>query len=628
MQGAQYEDAYPSRMIKLGPNTRFEGKIHEFLAPYELPKKEFNDFVHHYGYVYKNEEEKKKHAWRNIVPLLEMRKEHPGDPRWMCQLAQEYFSIGDYDEVFRVCKEGLEEWAGMDHDFIYAPSHIGALYGFLLSALELSKHYEEEEEWLQRAFEDSNMKLDYMEPNLAFFCLSGAKLYVILKDYGRSRDYFRRYVDYAKRLKDNRDMMEAGTALIVSSVFQETFLYGIVLSCMEAAIRMEDTALAEEAFYMLDWQDWRLLNQHECERGMVDACCSVAYHPVWVKLLQTLVSRPQGMREMLVVFLEREIEYKQQGESGREKLSRLHRLVAELDYEHRYVLYGKILWAEENPAIASKEERRKKIEVLFEELFAKYQGEILEVKPEIWDVAQRQKIFVGSLLMKIEYRSFRQMLERWCAAAALWEVRQWEEMLESWKAQFAEACERDDAVCREKYLLRYRLFLLKCQEGILRRCQEVCPSLEQLEKTLWQYADSALALYEPCYEEFVFKEMPEALPDEAQLALLLKDQRRCREEGNDLKALEYTRKCLGVCPAVEEAVELYAKMYRDEIQRRDREADAARSELNCLIATLKKTAERQIENGEYESAREILLQVRQCAPEDADVQRLLQSLGQ
>ena len=98
-QGAQYEDAYPSRMIKLGPRTRFFGKIHEFLDPYELPKKVFTDFVHHYGYVFQNEEDRKKHAYRNIKPLLELRREHPGEPRWICQLAQEYFMLSDYEET-------------------------------------------------------------------------------------------------------------------------------------------------------------------------------------------------------------------------------------------------------------------------------------------------------------------------------------------------------------------------------------------------------------------------------------------------------------------------------------------------------------------------------------------------
>lgn len=625
MEGIHYEDAFPSRMIELGPRTRFFGKIHEFLDPYELPKKTFTDFVHHYGYVFQDEEGRREHARRNIEPLLELRREHPGEPRWMCQLAQEYFMLSEYEEVLRVSMEGLAEWERMkEQNIIYAPSHIGGLYAYILISLESMKRYEEEEEWLEKAFADPNMKLDFMEPDLAFYCLVGAKLYNNLNDDGRSRDYLRRYIDYVKRLRGDRDILEAGAALIVAGVFQEQLLYGTVLLCLESAIRMEDHALVEDAFYMLNWQDWRLQNQYEFEKKVVEACCSVPWHPVWVKILQTLVSRPEGMKEMLVVFLGDEIEYMQQGDIGREKLSRMHRLVAGLSCEQRYVLCAKILWAEQNPEFGSKEERSREIEDLFGELIRKYRDEILEVKAEIWRVAIHVGLSLEALLSPIEYRTWKQMLEQWCHTAELWEIRQWDEVLTEWK-QGSIYCDTD-AVKWEEHTLRCDLFNVKCQEGLLHRYQAAGLSLPQMEQALWRYADGVLALYRPYFKEFVFDEMPEALPDEAQLALRLKALQRCREEGNDLKTLESVRKCVGVCLAVEDIVEAFAKMIREEIQNRSREADEAQSELRRLIATLKKAARVQIENGAYQAAREILLQVQQCAPEDDEVRELLQKV--
>lgn len=632
-QGAQYEDAYPSRMIRLEPETIFFGKVHECLSPYKLPKKEFSDFVHHYGYVFEGEEDKKKHALRNIAPLLELRKEQPGEPRWMCQLAQEYYMLSEYGETVRVCKEGLAEWERVRQEsgLVYAPSHVGALYAYLLVAMENLKRYEEEAEWLEKALAEPDMKLTFTEPNLAFFCLVGARLYNCLKDYDRSRNYFRRYIDYTKRLRGERALLEAGTALIVAGVFQEVLLYGTVLFCMESAIRVEDHALAEEAFYMLDWQDWRLLCQNEQEKKMLDAACSVAYHPIWVKILQTLVSRPEGMKEMLVVLLETEIMYKRQGDAGKEKLSRLHRLVAELSYEHRYVLYAKILWAEENPEIASDEDRRQEIEALFGELVEKYQDEILEVKAEIWSVAMHCGISLEALLSKIDYRRWKQMLEQWQRTAELWAVRQWSDLLAEWK-QASVYCDAGD-MKREEHPLYCDLLVVKCREGMLRRYQEAAGQgnsieLTQLEQALWRYADSVLALYQPYFETFVFDEVPEILPEEAQLALCLKRQQICREEGNDLRILESVRACLGICPALEDIIGDFAKMVRDEIQRRDREADEAQGELRRLIGTLKKAARMQIESGGYQAAKEILLQIQQCAPEDEEVRELLQKLSE
>lgn len=645
-EGLMYADSYPARMVRMMPETRFVGKIHEYIEPYERPRKEFEDFVHHYGYVYKDEEDRKRHSYRNIKPLLELRKEQPGEPRWMCQLAQEYFTLYEYEEVIKICKEGLEEFDRLQRDYHYVPSALGGLYVYLMISMECLKWYKEEEKWLKKAFNDPHMQMEIMVPTVAFFCLLGAKLYDNLKDYRQSRYYLRRYIDYAKLLEGNRAVLEAGTSLIVGTVFQKPLFYNVVLNCIEAAIRTEDHELSEEAFYMLAWQENDLLDQSWCEKKMVDAFCHTAYHPTWVKILQTLVSRPGGMSEMLAVFLEIENEYRQQGEAiGREKLSRLHRLVAELDYEHGYILCARIL-NEEAGAKAGKgnpgagkadlgEERTRKIAAMFEELFEKHSDEILMVGTEVWNVAERRGISLSSKLLQINYRSWKRMLERWCCTANLWEIRQWEERLAGWKQQPDVQGAEDGAsnvqdapltTCREQEPLHFALFAVKCAEGYLRRHREACPNLEKLEQMLWRYSDSVLELYTPYYREFVFSARREVLPEEAQLALALRQLRQYREEGNDLKALESTRKCLGICPAVEEAVDTYAKMFKDDVQKREKEAGEAQTELRRLIATLKKAAKMQLESGAYETARDILLQIRQCAPEDGEVKVLLEQV--
>jgi len=635
LQGAEYSDAYLSRLVKRLPETKFVGKIHEYLEPYEKPKKSFTDFVHHYGYAYKDEEDRREHSFRNIKPLLELRKEQPGEPRWMCQLAQEYFTLRDYEEVIRICEEGLEEWSRYSWDHEYAPSHVGGLYVYLLIAMETLKRYREEEVWLKKAFADINMQLDIMAPTVAFLCLLGTKLYDNLKEYKKSSDYLRRYIDYTKRLEGDRAILESGGALIVTAVFQKPLLYSTILTCLEAAIRTEDYKLSEEAFYMLDWNNGELVNQNEQEKSMVDAFCCVPYHPTWVKLLQTLVSRPKGMEEMLGVFLEIEGEYKQQGETiGGEKLSRLHRLVAELDYKHGYIICARILHEEaglrcektgaRSEEAGAGETGSRKIAELFEELFVDYEKEILAVGAEVWNVAQRRGILLKSRLLDIDYKNWKRMLERWSRTASLWEIRQWEERLAGWSLE----PDAPPAENPQRRLLHFDLFGIKCVEGYLRRYKEACPNQEKLEAMLWRYADSVMAFHAPYYRDFVFSQRREILPEEVQLALNLKELQQYRGEGNDLKALESARKCLGICPAVEEAVDAFAKMLRDEVKERSREVDEAQAELSRLIATLKKAARMQIAAGEVQAAREILVQIQQCAPEDAEVKEMLNRMSE
>ncbi len=611
-QGIMYDDSYPSRMVELTPDTVFVGKIHEYLEPFRLPKKAFSDFVHHYGYAYRDDEERKQHTRRNVNPLKKMIIEQPGDPRWSCQLAQEYFGDEEFELTIKACKEGIKDWKLHAAEKItYAPSHVGALYAYILISLEMEKRYEEEEIWLKKALDETPyLEAEVMAPTRAFYCLVAARLYSYMKNYENTRNYFRKYMDYLEKYGENRTLVEAGSAAVVEGVFQEQLLYGTILMCTEAAIRMEDYALAEKGFFRLDWMnDSRLLKQNQWERGIVEGCCSVPYHPLWVKILQTLVSRREGMKEMQVVFLETEIELKQQGEL--EKLFRLNRLVAELDFEHSYILTKKIVWTEKDPSISTLTERREKAGALLRTLFEKYPEDIFDVRPEVWDAAERMGISCEPYLLQVDYNCFRRALDNWCRQSAPDMICQWDERIGKWKTQKN---------------IRYDLFLVKCMEGYLHNSAQVCPSLQQMEAVLWRYADAVLDLYEPFYKEFVFKEAPEMLPEEAQLALKLKKVQWYRQQRDDLKALEAVRKCLGVCSAMGDAVDAYARTYRDEVQNQSQNTDEEQVELRYLIATLKKKAKQQIENGERQAAREILLQVQQCVPEDGEVKELLETL--
>lgn len=175
--GTEYEASYPLRMAKREPELRFEGKIHEYLYPTKTPKKFFNDYVHHYGYVFQSEEEQEKHALRNIAPLIEVCKKCPGDPRWTGQLAQEYFGLKKYEEVLRVCIDGLENWRKHKESIKYMPAHVALHYAYILTCLENLDRYKEEAEWLMKALEDEITELPVVQPTVAFYCVRGIALY-------------------------------------------------------------------------------------------------------------------------------------------------------------------------------------------------------------------------------------------------------------------------------------------------------------------------------------------------------------------------------------------------------------------------------------------------------------------
>lgn len=603
-QGVTYNESVATRMIRLKKGIAFVGKVHEYLCPFVVPTKNFSDFVHHYGYAFRNEDEKQRHAYRNIIPLREMMVKEPEDIRWPCQLAQEYFALEEYSETIKVCEDSLEQREKEKRRNEYDLAWVGAIYTFLLISLETQGEFQKEEQWLEKALAEPAMP----EATRAYFYLAGIRLYSLngAEEYGKCRNCTKEYIKRMRKLGNDKEAIAFGTSLITSAVFQEHRAYPALLLSMNALIRLEDYALAEEAFYLIDWSDRRMLCQEQQERNIVDACCSVTYHPLWVRILQTLVSRKDGMKEMYRVFLATEILYKQQGEC--EKLTHLRRIASELEYEHVYILCTQILWAEENPDIDTSEKKKEKLDELFGLLGEKYITELFDIRTEVWNTAERWGISMEPALLRIDCGCWKQMLEDWLEDTDLVQIQKWDARIGGWKKQSD---------------IRYDLFATKCMEGYLRHYREICTSLQQMEQMLWGYADSVLVFYRHCYKEIVFEEMPGMLPKEAQLALKLKELQQYREQRNDRKSLECLRKCLGVYPKLGAMIDEYAKLCCDEVERQSKEAEAVQTELTQIVQSLKQTARLRIEAGDFQMAREILNQIEQCSPGDKEVGELL-----
>ncbi len=107
-EGTVYNDTFVGRMVKLTPETRFCGKIHEWLEPVPRMIKRTGAYVHHYGYVYKSEADRLKHLERNLTLEEEAVRENPKDIRMCCQLVQEYRAARRYEDAEKLARETLK----------------------------------------------------------------------------------------------------------------------------------------------------------------------------------------------------------------------------------------------------------------------------------------------------------------------------------------------------------------------------------------------------------------------------------------------------------------------------------------------------------------------------------------
>lgn len=110
-EGKDYGVADLSRMVRLGENTQFVGKVHEAFSEFLAPCKRFSAYVHHYGYVYVNEEKKKAHQQRNLKLLQEELQKNAKDMRYRTQMALELATFDNEsalsfcEETFRLCAD-------------------------------------------------------------------------------------------------------------------------------------------------------------------------------------------------------------------------------------------------------------------------------------------------------------------------------------------------------------------------------------------------------------------------------------------------------------------------------------------------------------------------------------------
>lgn len=194
-QGTKWDDRIALRLCCRNKGLCFRGKIHEYLYPACKPTYRMKDYVHHYGYVFENEEEKQEHAWRNIRPLLEQRKEDPDNLHTASQLLQEYIALGEsYSALEVACaisNHPMRYFEAKERYTAYAQVMEIRLY------MNMRK-YEVAYERAQSILKEKEILL------LTKGCISGLMVGIcaILKKYEEALKHVKQYLKYEKEWRE------------------------------------------------------------------------------------------------------------------------------------------------------------------------------------------------------------------------------------------------------------------------------------------------------------------------------------------------------------------------------------------------------------------------------------------
>lgn len=374
-----YSDCWVSRLARMGEDTVFVGKIHEYFGFLEGREKNLYAMAYHSGYIFDTEEKRLARAERNIPLLEEMLVEEPDNIRWMVQLIQERRSLKEWEWIEVYAKASFE--IPFDWENIEVKIHFGTFYSALIEALMFQGKHEECLTWCEKALEDVR-STDLLKAQVYNRMAENT---LALRNVEKAADYARKYLKEYERLASNETLMqEQMRALLIRHAFDEISLekaYGLLVF---ADMKKGSTKLLREYYNKLEFGKVFNFISDMLARVLVEVMLQGKKEPV---LLQALNDACQNEQLRNVVCAEAQ---KLEVEDVNAFLN-LVPLYAKVESDFWYIWYMKILQADLQ---GSKKDAQTSIEGLLRaianvfyltdkvyEIVEKYDVEL----PELWE---------------------------------------------------------------------------------------------------------------------------------------------------------------------------------------------------------------------------------------------------
>lgn len=289
-EGKAYSTAVLGRVVRRTEALRFVGTIHETFSEFRLPCKEFVTYVHHYGYVYTNEEEKKQHIQRNVELLKKEIAKEPKNLRYRAQMAME---LATFDNVaaLQFCKESLlicEEKKDAS-EFQWLLSLIFRLYEALgVSAKEAENSYCE-----------LKQKYKFSETAENAICAQMTRILLLQGEYASAHPYAERYLAIADWLKKNRELAQLQMTADFARYLEDAYYLEQLHYAAFCAWKAKKYDAAWEHYEALPWENPEYQNEEGLQH-MYALAQETGNKERLIKMLTCLKKNQEEDKEILV----------------------------------------------------------------------------------------------------------------------------------------------------------------------------------------------------------------------------------------------------------------------------------------------------------------------------------------
>lgn len=527
-----YGESLASRMIKLEEDTRFEGKVHEYLYPAEGACTTLDFRVYHSGYIYATQEDREKHFQRNASLLYEMIEKEPDELRWQTQLAQEYRAIRHWGELEAYCKERLEvnrnRELPMDNK---APLQLMTLYaGYLIALLNLEKY----KEMLQVGKELLESKY-CVELAVAMLYLNLAEAYYKQEKYDTAIWYCTEYFKVRASLENNPIQLKLQrAALILDEALEDAKInkmYSIII-CSE--LRRGNMDALYENYDKLKWGENTIYVYGETEVPILNALIEKRDEEMLRKVVNDGFKNGTLRIRMMKIILEWQ-------EKDEETFQLLLNIVKDLDFHGWYKPYAALLTMDE---IASEKEVVEQTIALIQQI-----PNIFAIPDDVLDVLAKRNICIEDCYPAIDLDKWKEHLKKWLESAT------WEEF-----TLLKENLEKSTITTDIRFVY---FMMIYTEQNILRNVNQDI-HVDGFSQLLSSYVEYTCRYHEVVLRDELNTMEIEELPENYQAAMWLKVF--FEEVDRDLKA---ALACLGKVaeahPNFADAMKFYLALIKTEV---------------------------------------------------------------
>ncbi len=284
--GKAYKETCVTRMTFLSQGVKFKGVVHETFSPLFSPIKLLPSVAGHFGYVFKTEEEHRKHSERNIM-LLE--KALPGERdnlRIWIHLVQEYLAQRNYPKLKAFCEEALKAFE--EDNTPSANRDRGCFYCGLLEAEWYLSEYDQMKEDYERALSDRRNT----DCCIAQLMTYGLDLAIIRREKEKESECCKRYLALWEKYKSKPEEIMLQDTTVVNLAFHPTNRNKMFCCCICLDLEKGDTVSLRQYFDQFGWEEKQALMTDEFIPCLVKAMSELPYEEIFTHAAGILANRP------------------------------------------------------------------------------------------------------------------------------------------------------------------------------------------------------------------------------------------------------------------------------------------------------------------------------------------------